>query len=241
MDNTSETTPEEYSPPPPQAQPVPVKKTPERKRGLSLTEEDTEYLDKILGDLPPSRTLEKLRAVAKTGQAGSYLYADDTDLSSLHAVMNIIHKYQPTVDHEGFITQESLGDYDDINSIDKDSLYIETLNATLGGVMGKLTAQAEAAKMEIEFAKSQLRTELRRVKNTARFKGKITDDQIQERSRVHKRFVETVETWIATNELARVVSSVYYSAQRVSDKLKDRAKTLLSQWGRDCHGTQDRR
>lgn len=227
-EDATEVTETTESPP----KPAPAKKTTRSPRNLPLTDADLAEIDKVLDAIPTSPVVEKLRQFASSGEAGAYLFADDSNLSVLHAVMGIIRKWQPETDRDGAITDEQQGDFNDIDELSRDSLYIDTLNTDLGAVMGKLNAQAEAAKLEIDLAKSQLRVELRKIKKQPKYRGKITDDLVTELSRVNKRFTSAVSTWVSINELARVVSSVYFSAQRISDKLADRVKTLLSDWGR---------
>jgi hypothetical protein len=206
----------------------------------ALNQSDLDYLDDLLSELPDSEVHQRLRSMLESGSIGQLTYSKKQDLTAFNAVMVVINRWRPAVDEDGYITSTPTGDYDNIDQLDRDALYLATLNVELGMLMGKLSAQAEAAKMDIDFTKSQLRNEMRKRKKTdARFR-KLTDKQVDEISRCHKRFVDSVELWIATNELAKMFSSAYFSAQRVEDKLTGRIKTLLSEWGKsNCHGTRN--
>jgi len=207
----------------------------QKSNGITLTEEDISFLRKSLDNIPESETLQRLKKIVASGSVHQFVYADEADLSAVDACMSIVARWRPDIDREGYIVEDSVGDYDNIDEIDKDSMYLDSLNTEVGQIMGKLNAQVEAAKLEIEFAKSRLRSELRKMKKTPRFRRKVTEEDIRDITRTHEKFEDAVKTWISLNELAKVVTACYYSTQRVADRLNQRVRTLTSQWGRETH------
>ena len=204
----------------------------------SLSHDDLKFLHGTLDNLPDSEIGERIQQVLNSGRSKEFMYANIKDLAAVSACMKIVDKWRADIDHEGYVISGTKGNYESIDEISNDTLKLATHNVEVGSIMSVLSVRAEAAKLNMDIVRSQLRNELRKQKRTKRFGRKLTEKDIEDIARTHQRNISALKLWLEAVEISKMVASCYFAIQKVEAKLNDRIKTLLSQWGRDnCHGS----
>jgi hypothetical protein len=205
----------------------------------ALTKSDLERVEIALDQVQPTEAHLKIKDVISAGEdfRKGFLFNDVSavDLRTIMACMDIVKIWRPQLDENGNVVGTPEGNLDDPDELDRSAVQLAAMNVTISTILGQLDAVTNAAEEDLKYTEARLRNTIRAEKRKGGFEGDPTDKELIDLSITHERYVEAQNTMASCRELHSVVKAVYFSIQKLEERLNRRVITLLSQWGRSVN------